>query len=257
MRKRLHRGTPARLAAALVCVLLVAGSGLACAGESNPLETAREAEEEGDRIAAIAAYQRYLEENPDDYNVLKEYTLTLGEQWATHGGDREPIIENLEHLYEQRPGDSQVQGLLAVMLVREGQAAADNLRYEAAEEAYRNAIAVNPESGAPQYHLGKLYEEWGRPEDAFAQYRAAALKRPPIPDLYIELGRAWLGRDDPARAITALSLVLELRGVSTYLVPRAHCLLAEAYAENGQTSEALEHLDSAPEDCPVRGEIGD
>jgi len=246
-----------RVVAALLCTVLLTGSGAGCTGDSNPLETAREAEEGGDRIEAIAAYQRYLDDNPDDYAVLKEYTLTLGEQWASRGGDREPIIENLQRLYERRPGDSQVQGLLAVMLVREGQAAADNARYEAAERAYRRAIAVNPESGAPQYHLGKLYEDTGRPEDAFAQYRAAALKRPPIPDLYVELGRAWLDHDDPDRAITALGLVLELRGVSTYLVPRAHCLLAEAYLEKDDTSEALEHLDRAGSECPVRAEIGD
>lgn len=239
-----------------LCVLALVLPAAACGGDSNPLETAREAEEEGDRARAIVAYQRYLEDHPDDYAVLKEYTLTLGEEWATHGGDRDPVIENLELLYGQRPGDSQVQGLLSVMLVRQGQAAAENRRYEAAERAYRRAIAVNPESGQAQYHLGRLYDEWGRPEEAFAQYRAAALKRPPIPDLYVQLGRAWLDRGDPERAITTLGLVMELRGVSSYLVPRAHCLLAEAYLETGETSEALEHLDGAGPDCAVRAELG-
>lgn len=234
----------------------LAVAGIACVGSSDPLESAREAEEAGDFARAIAAYQRYLDDHPDDYAVLKQYTLTLGEQWATHGGDRGPLLENLERLYERRPADSQVQGLLAVMLVRDGQAAAENERYEAAESAFRRAIAVNPESGAPQYHLGKLYEERGRHEEAFAQYRAAALKRPPIPDLYLELGRAWLAADDPDRAITALGLVLELRGMSTYLVPRAHCLMAEAYLAKGDSSEALQHLDVAGPNCQARSEVG-
>ena len=234
-------------------VVFAALAAVGCGGAGEPLEEARRAIEYGDSARAIGLYQEYLEEQPDDYLVLKEYTLTLGERWAYQGGDRRPIIENLGKLYEQRPSDRQVQRLLAVMLVAEGQAATESLRYEEAEAVYRRAIAVNPESGQSQYHLGLLYEDWQRPDEAFAQYRAAAAKRPQIPDLYLRLGRAYLQRDDPDRAITTLGLVLELAGVSTYLIPEAHCSLAQAYARKEMSTDAQEHLERAAEGCDVTG----
>jgi tetratricopeptide (TPR) repeat protein len=235
-----------------LAVLLAAALGVAgCGGEVDPLDAARAASRDRDSTRAIGYYQQYLEENPDDYDVLKEYTLTLGERWAYDGGDRTPIIENLGKLYEMRPSDQDVQGLLAVMLVREGQAAAEAQRFEEAEEAFRRAIAVNPESGAAQYHLGILFAERGEADQAFAQYRAAAAKRPQIPDLYLRLGRAYLERGDADRAITTLGLVFELAGVSTYLLPAAHCSMARAYTARGMAEEAAQHLDRAEEGCEL------
>jgi len=224
----------------------------ACGGEVDALEAARRAVRDGDEARAVGLYQRYLENRPDDYDALKEYTLTLGERWAYQGGDRTPIIENLAKLYEMRPADQDVQGLLSVMLIREGQVAGEGGRFEEAEQIYRRAIAVNPESGAAQYHLGVLYAGRSDAEQAFAQYRAAAAKRPQIPDLYLRLGRAYLDRNDPDRAITTLGLVLELTGVSTYLVPQAQCGLAQAYAARGMQEESRQALENATADCSVR-----
>ena len=231
-----------------MCALGAAGCGNL---DADPLEAARRAVRDSDTARAVGLYQRYLEDHPDDFEVLKEYTLTLGERWAFEGGDRRPIIENLERLYEMRPSDQDVQGLLSVMLVREGQAAGEAQRFEEAEAAFRQAIAANPESGAAQYHLGVLYADRDDTDQAYAQYRAAAAKRPPIPDLYLRLGNAYFDRGDLDRAITTLGLVIELSGVSTYLVPQAHCSLARAYSGKGMATEAAEHLEEAGDDCEI------
>lgn len=245
--RRFSRGAP-------VAVLLASLWVAACGDlDARPLDAARRAVKDGDTARAVSLYQQYLEEQPDDFEVLKEYTLTLGERWAYDGGDRAPIIENLEKLYEMRPADQAVQGLLSLMLIREGQAATEAARYEEAEGVLRRAIAINPESGAAQYHLGMLYEGKGEPEQAFAQYRAAAAKRPQIPDLYLRLGRAYLSRDDADRAITTLTLVIELSGVSTYLLPQAHCGLAEAYLSKGMAEEAMASRQQAGDDCEFGG----
>lgn len=245
--RTLRRLSPVALAVAVV--LLQWG----CAAEADPLERARAAARQNDREEAILLYRAYLDDHPDDYAVLKEYTLTLGEQWAYAGGDRGPLLESLERLYGMRPGDRQVQSLLSLMLVREGQAARETRRYEEAETLLRRAIAVNPDSGNPQYHLGRLYDEWGKDNEAFIQYRAAAAKRPPIPDLYLQLGREYLERGEVEMAISTLGLVLELRGMSSYLLPQAHCALAQAYARRGMREEARRHLDEASADCTVPG----
>lgn len=234
-------------------VVLVVGTAACADSEASLLAAARRASRDGDSERAVGFYQEYLEEHPDDYDALKDYTLTLGERWAYVGGDRAPIIENLERLYELRPSDQNVQGLLSVMLVREGQAAAEAERFEEAEEVYRRAVAVNPEAGAAQYHLGMLYEQQGAADPAFAQYRAAAAKRPQIPDLYLRLGRAYSSRGDFDRAIATLGLVVELSGVSTYLLPEAHCSIAQAYHSKGMAEEAATALKRAADDCVLGG----
>jgi len=237
--------------------LLVVLGTLATAGcgdlDAGSLEAARRAVKDGDSARAVGLYQDYLRDQPDDFEVLKEYTLTLGERWAYDGGDRGPIIANLERLYEMRPADQDVQGLLSLMLIREGQVAAEAGRNEEAQAVLRRAVAVNPESGAAQYQLGMLHEDRGEAEQAFAQYRAAAAKRPQIPDLYLRLGRAYMARDDPDRAITTLGLVVELSGVSTYLLPEAYCGLAQAYASKGMEQEAQDALERAADTCELGG----
>lgn len=243
-----------RRAAAVAAIFLAAFFAAGCGDpEAGSLEAARRAAKDGDAARAVGLYQQYLEQRPDDFDALKEYTLTLGERWAYDGGDRAPIIENLEKLYEMRPADQGVQGLLSLMLIREGQAAAEAGRYEEAETVLRRAVAVNPASGAAQYQLGMMYDRQLEPDQAFAQYRAAAAKRPQIPDLYLRLGRAYLERDDADRAITTLGLVFELSGVSTYLLPEAECSLAQAYAAKGMDEEAQQALERATDTCVIGG----
>lgn len=233
----------------VLCVVITLAG---CGQGGDPLQRAREAYRAGDRISAIGHYQRYLEDHTEDYEVRKEYTLTLGEEWAYAGGERAPIIEELDWLYEQRPSDEVVQGLLSTMLISDGQAAMEAERYEDAEAGYIRAMAVNPEGGHAQYFLGTLYEDWGRPEDAFNQYRSAAAKYPEIPDLYLRLGSAYLDRGDYDRAISYLEVVPQLQ-ISSYLIPEAHCLLARAYFAESLEDEAIEHLGMAVEGCTVEG----
>ena len=221
----------------------------ACLFAPGELEQARKAADLRDRPRAIDIYTRYLNSNPNDFDVRLEFTLLLGENWAIEGGDRSPILENLELLYASRPDNRRVRELFGAMLVREGQAAAASRRYEEGEKLFLLAADVNPDVGTAYYHLGALYAEWNRPQDAFEQYVVAARKRPPIPDLYLRLGRAYLERGEQDRAINTLGLVLALRGTSTYLVPQARCELARAHNQRGDRQLALDYLERAGDSC--------
>lgn len=234
--------------AGIAVLLFVAAS---CVPAESDLERARTAADENDRARAIGFYQRHLDGSPEDFDARLEYTLLLGEEWAFRGGDRAPILANLEQLYAAQPDNLRVRELFAMMLVREAQASVEARRYEEAESIYRRAIDVQPDVGTPHYHLGVLYEQMGRPEDAFRSWVAAALKRPPIPDLYLRLGLEYLERGDLDRAINTLELVEELRGTSTYLIPRMHCGLASAYGQRGEVDVARGHLDRAHDECAV------
>ena len=71
------RSTRGFAALAALAYLLTA---TACGNlDADPLEGARRAIKNSDPARAVGLYQQYLEENPDDFEVLKEYTLTLGE----------------------------------------------------------------------------------------------------------------------------------------------------------------------------------
>lgn len=237
----------------LVVAILIAALAVGCGAQPTDLELARQAGDDGDRPRAIGLYQRHLETSPEDFDARLEYTLLLGEVWAFAGGDRSPIVDNLELLYAADPGNLRVRELLAMMLVRDGQAAVAARRFEDAEAMYLRAIDVQPDTGTASYHLGNLYAEWGRPDDAFVSWVAAALKRPPIPDLYLRLGEAYAQRDDLDRAINTLELVEQLRGTSSYLLPRARCALARAYRDRGDLPQARLSADLAGDSCILEG----
>jgi len=236
-----------------VAVAVVAVLAVACSDGRTDLELARDAADYNDRARAIGFYQRHLVDHPGDFDARLEYTLLLGETWAFQGGDPEPILDNLEILFVEEPGNLRIKELFAMMLVRQGQAAAEARRYGEAEAFYLRAADVHPDVGTASYHLGVLYEAQDRQDDAFIAWVAAALKRPPIPDLYLRLGRAYLERGQVDRAVNTLLLVEELRGTSTYLIPEANCALARAYLERGDMAAAQPRYEAANDECQITG----
>ncbi len=237
--------------ASLIVAAVVAVSG--CSEGPTDLQLARGAADDGDRPRAVAYYQRHLEATPDDFDARLEYTLLLGEIWAFQGGDPDPILHNLDLLFQADPANLRVREYFAMMLVRQAQAAMESNRWDEAEAFLLHAIDVHPDVGTANYHLGVVYAETDRSEEAFSAWVAAALKRPQIPDLYLRLGREYLERDALDRAVSTLLLVDELRGVSTYLLPEANCSLALAYQQRGDTDEAQERYERAGSDCEVAG----
>ncbi len=226
---------------------------VACSDSRSDLERAREAADYNDRARAIGFYQSHLVDHPDDFDARLEYTLILGETWAFGGGDPEPILASLELLFAEEPGNLRVKELLAMMLVRKGQAAGEARRYGEAEELLQRAADVHPDVGTASYHLGVIYEVQQRQEDAFDAWIVAALKRPPIPDLYLRLGREYLTRGQLDRAVSTLLLVEELRGTSTYLIPQANCILAQAYMQRGDIDAAQPRYEAADDGCHIPG----
>jgi len=233
----------------VVAAMLVVG----CSDGRTDVERAREAADYHDRARAIGFYQSHLEDHPDDFDARLEYTLLLGETWAFQGGDTQPILESLEILFVEQPGNIRVKELFAMMLVRQGVAAGEARRYGEAEAFLLRAADVHPDVGTASYHLGVLYEAQERRDDAFIAWVAAALKRPPIPDLYLRLGSAYLARGQVDRAVNTLLLVDELRGTSTYLIPEANCALARAYVERGDMAAAQPRYEVAAKDCEIPG----
>ena len=109
---------------------------------------------------------------------------------------------------------------------------------EAAEDAYRRALELDPEHADGLLNLGRLLHESGRLDEAEALYRAASSASP-----------------EEARAAYNLGVVLEDRGESTEAIDAyrralsidndlgaAHFNLARLLGAAGHRSEGLRHL---------------
>jgi tetratricopeptide (TPR) repeat protein len=73
-------------------------------------------------------------------------------------------LQQLLHFYEEDPDDSFTRFALAQEYLKQGQP-------EQALAFYEQLVADRPGYTGTYYHLGKLYEQMGRTEDAVATYQ--------------------------------------------------------------------------------------
>ena len=102
--------------------------------------------------------------DPADKQNRMRLALLLVE---TEGRSMEGILD-LRKLSEEYPQDADIQTLLGDFAVRTAQ-------WEKAEERYRKALSIAPESGAPAAGLAKVLLQTGRMDEA-KKYALAALK---------------------------------------------------------------------------------
>jgi tetratricopeptide (TPR) repeat protein len=109
-------------------------------------------------------------------------------------------------------------------------------RFEAAMEAFRRAIALNPAHQNALNNLGVLQRLHGQIEEAEASYRAVIALNPNHPDVYLNLAVVLDQTGRVQEALTAYCKAITLRPSH----PQAHRHLAIAYAEIGETQKAIE-----------------
>ncbi len=120
--------------------------------------------------------------------------------------------------------------------------------YPAAITLHRKVLRANNNNALAHYHLGFAYGMTGRKTDEINEYLAAARLGLEKWDLFLNLGLAYLGRNDEPKAIKALQNAA-LLGPSH---PEAHFNLSIAYEKGNRLREALREiivsLHLAPED---------
>jgi tetratricopeptide (TPR) repeat protein len=147
----------------------------------------------------------------------------------------------------------------------------------AAEAAYRAAVAANPAAARVRYALGLVLYKQRRYAEAALEFDRELTLNPDYPpalyyravleldrgapdaalpvllrltrlvpghaDAWRDLGRAWLDRDNPGSALTALEQALTLEPED----PRAHYLRGRALGRSGRGAEAQAAFDRAAE----------
>jgi Flp pilus assembly protein TadD len=113
-----------------------------------------------------------------------------------------------------------------------------------AAEAYRNAIAVNPQHAQAHNNLGQILERGGRIDEAAEAYGQALASRPDFRLARFNLGRMLIARGKLAEAIAELEKLTTPRDAEA---PRYLFALATAYARAGDKALARKWATDARE----------
>jgi tetratricopeptide (TPR) repeat protein len=111
---------------------------------------------------------------------------------------------------------------------------------EAAMDAYRQALEIDPTMVDARLNLGRLLHEAGRTVEAEGHYRSALETRPDDPTALFNLGVALQDLGRPAEAAEIYEKALEIDPA----LADAHYNLAVVYEELGHKKAAIRHLKS-------------
>jgi Flp pilus assembly protein TadD len=113
--------------------------------------------------------------------------------------------------------------------------------YPAAIALHRKILRVDNSNAVAHYHLGFAYGMVGRTDDEIGEYLTAVRLRFNQWDLFLNLGLAYLGRNDSARAIEALQTAASFGPEHA----ETHFNLAIAYERSHRLGEARTEIAAA------------
>ncbi|MDJ0787652.1 MAG: tetratricopeptide repeat protein [Myxococcota bacterium] len=171
----------------------------------------------GETESAIRAYRRALKKFPDFRRAHKNLALLLVQE--TRCGDALPHLTRAVELGER---DGRNYGLL-------GYCYASIENQLAAEEAYRNAILQEPNSMDWQLGLARALLATEQYREAVALFDSLIARDPDDANLWLLQANAYLGREQPDRAIANLEAVRLMGGAK----PSALVLLGDIYMNEG------------------------
>jgi tetratricopeptide (TPR) repeat protein len=235
--------------------------------------------EQGHFDDAIAHYERAAAINPADAEAQNNLGVTL------FGiGRADEAIAHYQKALEIRPHYAEAACNLASALVAEGD-------FDGAIARYRTCLAAVPDQEEAQYNLASALLRRDRTDEAIVEYQKVLQRHPQSADAHANLGSAWLAKghvrnavEEYTRAlkispenIAALSNLAWLLATSAdpslrngseaiRLAERADAassrsenhptvlrILAAAYAEAGQFTEAKETAQNALQAANVQG----
>jgi tetratricopeptide (TPR) repeat protein len=124
--------------------------------------------------------------------------------------------------------------------------------YPAAIALHRKVLRTHNGNALAHYHLGFAYSMTGRTREEISEYLAAARLGLHKWDLFLNLGLAYLDRNDWPKAIETLQIAVSLGPDH----PETHFNLAIAYEQGNRLREALLEITAslhlAPEDPDER-----
>jgi Flp pilus assembly protein TadD len=124
--------------------------------------------------------------------------------------------------------------------------------FDAAERAYRDALAVDPSERAARFNLGKVYEATARYDDALATYAELVRAHPDDVESWVRIGVVHYAQARVPEARTAFSAALRL--VPAHPLAALNAGIAAIAA--GDYDAAVQILRVAAQAHPARGDLG-
>lgn len=189
----------------------------------------------GDRAGAIASYRAALQTNPGLADAHENLGTALQQD-----GDLVGACESYRRAGALRP-TATTHGKLGRALLSLG-------RSDEAAEAFRQQLALAPNSPEAHNDLGAALHAAGAADAALASFEAALACSPDFVDAHRNLGWVALRRGQPARAAHHLQRAAALAPDDA----NAHEWLGTALRDGGQMAEAVQSLRRAVALAPAQ-----
>lgn len=215
--------------------------------ESPLLAEARDHRDSGRFEQAIAAYTRYILENPQAWQARSE----LAQVFITRRDLDAAELQLQQAIMVERERADLWGRLGQVYLLKEDE--------EHAELALTRARKYDPNDPTVRYNLGKLYHKQARDDEAFDEYLAfleAAPDDPKAAQIRVRMALFYETMNLPEEAIEQLKILVEENPDD----PRYHQKLADMHFKVGKGDEALAEyrkvIELAPDNADAHYNIG-
>jgi protein O-mannosyl-transferase len=178
---------------------------------------------------AMEHFTKAIEIKPDEASVLDN----LGSALLQKGNLDEAIVLYQKAL-ELKPAQASIHYNLANALLARGEV-------DHAVAQYESTLAINPNHTDAQNNLGAVLFQQGKLDQAIDHYQKALEVNPQ--DVRAEANLAWAFATSPQSAIRktlSVKLAVDANQATGGVNPRILRILAAAYAQNGEFSEAVE-----------------
>jgi predicted O-linked N-acetylglucosamine transferase (SPINDLY family) len=133
--------------------------------------------------------------------ISEALAIALGHHQAGRLDAAEQIYQRILQVEREQPDALHFLGVLTAQLGR----------HQAAADYIRRAIAVNPHVAPYHLNLGRVYQEWRKPDEAIASYQRALQLQPDFVEVHFNLGTAFKEHGQIAEAVECFRRALALK----------------------------------------------
>jgi tetratricopeptide (TPR) repeat protein len=155
---------------------------------------------------ALAAYQQFLEKNPQAYQVK----VSLADCYRGKG-EYDRAIEIYNQALEEAKSDAALgKEMTAKALSGIGNCYLKQDKIPEAQKLFEQSIESSPDDEILAYNVGEIYFSNQKYDEALRYFQLAVKIKPEWPDSYLKLGYVYLNKADMAAAIQQFEKFLTL-----------------------------------------------
>lgn len=183
--------------------------------EEQLIETTPEMElfEQGNRLfqdekyeEAIAAFQEFLEKNPELYQVH----FSLGNCYKEMGKIEEALKEYQLVLENADESIDKDRKLKAKTLAAIGECHLLKNDIDSAQDFFKQSLELDPNDEILAYNVGEIHFSHQKMDEAVDYFELASQIKPDWPDPYLKLGYVYLNKAENAKAVEKFEKFLDL-----------------------------------------------